>query len=211
MQMNDQEHTAPVQPNPFQYPRLTMQIRDKGDTDGIVTEGGLLSITLPTPQLLEGQPTTLLMRPQSLNISVPAHQNGHFNKVVRGSQFSPVSLRLPPALENLTPAAWGMNIASWAALDQPTLYLRAATSPAQRSGPGELLSFVGYLVGAAAIFGLYLIIPLVILLNTVLPADWNTLIVALTVFMLGEFMILLILIKTTPRHKKKKGNRLVQP
>jgi apolipoprotein N-acyltransferase len=67
------------------------------------------------------------------------------------------------------------------------------------------------MVGAAAIFGLYLITPLIILLNAVLPADWNKLIVALTVLMLGEFMILLILIKTTPRHKAKKGNMLVQP
>ena len=209
--MNDLENAVPAQLNPFQYPRLTMPIRDKGNTDSIVTGGGLLSITLSTSQPLEDEPTTFLMHPQSLNMSVPAYQNGHFNKVVMDSQFSPISLHFPPALENLTPAAWGMNIASWAALNQPTLHLRAETSPARRSSLGESISLVGYMVGAAAIFGLYLIIPLIILLNAFLPADWNKLIVALTVLMLGEFVILLILIKTTPRHKAKKGNMLVQP
>src|SRR5216683_1120278 len=107
-------------------------------------------------------------------------------------QFSPVSLRLPPALENLTPAAWGMNIASWAVLNQPTLHLRAETLPARRSSLGELISLVGYMVGAAAIFDLYLII-------------------ALPVLMLGELAILLILVKTTPRRKARKRNMLVQP
>ena len=126
-------------------------------------------------------------------------------------QFSPVSLRLPPALENLTPAAWGMNIASWAVLNRPTLHLRAETLPARRSSLGELISLVGYMVGAAAIFGLYLIIPLMILLSAILPATWNKLIVALPVLMLGELTILLILVKTTPRRKARKRNMLVQP
>ncbi|SRR5216683_4724542 len=126
-------------------------------------------------------------------------------------QFSPVSLRLPPALENLTPAAWGMNIASWAVLNQPTLHLRAETLPARRSSLGELISLVGYMVGAAAIFDLYLIIPLMVLLSAILPATWNKLIVALPVLMLGELAILLILVKTTPRRKARKRNMLVQP
>jgi len=66
------------------------------------------------------------------------------------------------------------------------------------------------MVGAATILTLYLIIPFLILLNATIPSNWNKLLIALGILALGEFMICLILIKTTPRHKAKKEKVLVQ-
>jgi hypothetical protein len=68
----------------------------------------------------------------------------------------------------------------------------------------ELPHLLVYMVGALAIFGLYLLIPLLILLNATFRGSLNTLIVALGIMTSGELLVCIILARTIPRGKMKK-------
>jgi len=68
----------------------------------------------------------------------------------------------------------------------------------------ELPHLLVYMVGALAIFGLYLLIPLLILLNATFSGSLNTLIVALGIMTSGELLVCFILARTIPRGKMKK-------
>jgi hypothetical protein len=59
------------------------------------------------------------------------------------------------------------------------------------------------MIGMMAIFGLYLIIPMMILLNATLPGSWNKLMIAAGILAIGEIAICVILAKTIPRRKSK--------
>jgi len=60
------------------------------------------------------------------------------------------------------------------------------------------------MIGALAIFGLYLLIPLIILLIATFRGSLNTFIVALGIMTSGELLICFILARTIPRRKMKK-------
>jgi hypothetical protein len=68
----------------------------------------------------------------------------------------------------------------------------------------ELPHLLVYMVGALAIFGLYLLIPLLILLNATFRGSLNTLMVALGIMTSGELLVCFILARTIPRGKMKK-------
>ncbi len=96
--------------------------------------------------------------------------------------------------------------------DQETRRLSVTTATTKHKTTfGDILHFFGYTAGATTIISLYMIIPLMILLNAVLPNTWNRLLIALGILVIVEFMICIILAKTTPRSKRKKENVLVQP
>ena len=104
-------------------------------------------------------------------------------------------------------------------LNEPTIRLRTLASREKKQG--DLLDiprFIGYTMGAVAVLGLYLIIPLMILLNAILPSTWNRLFVALGILAVGEMLICTVLAKTIPkgtrqrRHvvQENRGDVLVQ-
>jgi hypothetical protein len=68
----------------------------------------------------------------------------------------------------------------------------------------ELPHLLVYMVGALAIFGLYLLIPLLILLNATIRGSLNTFIVAFGIMASGELLVCFILARTIPRGKLKK-------
>jgi hypothetical protein len=68
----------------------------------------------------------------------------------------------------------------------------------------ELPHLLVYLIGALAIFGLYLLIPLLILLNATFRGSLNTFMVALGIMTSGELLVCFILARTIPRRKMKK-------
>ena len=90
---------------------------------------------------------------------------------------------------------------SW---NQHNILLEASDSAAKkRSLLLELPHLLGYMVGMMSIFGLYLIIPMMTLLNTTLPGSWNKLMIAAGILVVGEIVVCVILVKTIPRRKSK--------
>jgi hypothetical protein len=75
----------------------------------------------------------------------------------------------------------------------------------------ELPHLLVYMIGALAIVGLYLIIPLLNLLNATVPGNLNTLLIALGIIVPGELLVCIILARTIPRGKVKKGSVIAQP
>jgi hypothetical protein len=215
MQIDDLENQVSTSSMLLAYPRLTprltMPIHMNGNTVEIAARDGLPPEPLSASQFLENQATTYPFQSQSLNPIRPTYSNnGHSDRVLihDGLQSSP--LPLSPILKNVQ-SGGEMNAIAGQIWDQPTTPLRIATSPVkQRSTIRELPHLAGYMVGAATILTLYLIIPLLILLNATIPSNWNKLLIALGILTLAEFIICLILIKTTPRHKAKKEKVLVQ-
>ena len=65
----------------------------------------------------------------------------------------------------------------------------------------EIAQLLGYTLLTGAIVTLSMVIPLMIVLVPVLPYGWNRLLVALAVLALGELVVFIILMKTTPRLK----------
>lgn len=191
-------------------------LNGNGHNAGEVASGGFLSDPLTALQLLTLENTAKLPRvqPQRLNPGIPVHRNGHSNGVAHGSEFSANPLPFSSMLESASPAGWPVNSIPWQLEwwgDQATTRLSVVKAPARRrSFLREFPHLIGYMVGAATIFSLYLVIPLIILLDAVLPASLNRLMIAFGILALGELVICLILVKTTPRRKAKKGNRLVQ-
>jgi hypothetical protein len=88
--------------------------------------------------------------------------------------------------------------------NQHNILLDASDSGAKKhSLLFELPHLIGYMIGMMAIFGLYLIIPMMILLNATLPGSWNKLMIAAGILAIGEIAICVILVKTIPRRKSK--------
>jgi hypothetical protein len=75
----------------------------------------------------------------------------------------------------------------------------------------ELPHLLVYLLGALAIAGLYLLIPLLNLLNATVPGNLNILLIALGIIVPGELLVCFILAKTVPRGRVKKGSAIAQP
>ena len=68
-----------------------------------------------------------------------------------------------------------------------------------------------YMTRTLAIAGLYLIIPLLNLLNVTIPGNLNRLLIALSIIVPGELLVCFILARTIPRSKAKKGSPIAQP
>lgn len=75
----------------------------------------------------------------------------------------------------------------------------------------ELPHLLVYVIGAVAIAGLYLFIPLLNLLNATVPGHGNTLLIALGIVVPGELLVCFVLARTLPRGKAKKGKSVAQP
>ena len=75
----------------------------------------------------------------------------------------------------------------------------------------ELPHLLVYMIGALAIAGLYLIIPLLNLLNATVPGNLNTLLIALGIIVPCELLVCFILARTIPRGKVKKRSVIAQP
>jgi hypothetical protein len=138
--------------------------------------------------------------------------NGHSNGRVYSNGLLYKNLSSRSIIETVPPATMGVNHSvSWL-YDLETHRLSVATATMQhRTTFGDILHFLGYMVGASTIVSLYMIIPLMILINVILPDTWNKLLIVLGIFALVEFVICIILAKTTPKRKRKKENVLVQP
>lgn len=147
-----------------------------------------------------------------LKAPVQPYTNGHSNGHAHHAGLLSKNLSPLPILETVPPATEGVNHnISWL-YDQETRRLSVAKTTTQHKTTfGDLLHFLGYMFGATTIVSLYMIIPLMILLNAVLPNSWNKLLIALGILSIIEFVICIILAKTTPRSKRKKENVLVQP
>ena len=146
-----------------------------------------------------------------LNAPVRTHQNGHSHELMSSTEFLSKTHSPTLIIETAPPGNWGMNITGWGLFDQETRRLSVVTSTTQqRNTFSDLYHFVGYIVGATTILSLYMIIPLMILLNATFPDNWYKLMIALGILALAELVICIILIKTTPRGKRKKENVLVQ-
>ncbi len=216
MQIDDLQNQVSTSTRLLAYPRLTprltMPIRKNGNMGEIATRDGLPSELLSASQPLENQATTYPFQSQSLSPIRPTYSNnGHSDRVLNNDGLQSSPLPHSPIFKNVPSYGWEMSAIAGGLWDQPTTPLRIATSAVkQRSTIRELPHLAGYMVGAATILTLYLIIPFLILLNATIPSNWNKLLIALGILALGEFMICLILIKTTPRHKAKKEKVLVQ-
>ena len=64
----------------------------------------------------------------------------------------------------------------------------------------EIPQLIVYTAGASVIVGLYMIIPLMVMLGAFLPETWNRFLIAIEILVLGEFAICTILMRTTKKH-----------
>lgn len=90
------------------------------------------------------------------------------------------------------------------ATSELTMRLRVVSPEVQEQQRGklrEIPQFIVYLGGAVVVVGLYLVIPLMLLLNVILPENWNRLFIALGILGIGELAICAILFRTTPKEK----------
>jgi hypothetical protein len=101
----------------------------------------------------------------------------------------------------------------------PTIWESPVVSGTQSKGKAaskwalflELPHLLVYMLGALAIAGLYLIIPLLNLLNATVPGNLNRLLIALGIIVPSELLVCFILARTIPRGKVKKGSVIAQP
>ncbi len=75
----------------------------------------------------------------------------------------------------------------------------------------ELPHLLVYTLGALAIAGLYLMIPLLNLLNATIPGNLNALLIAIGIIVSGELLVCVILARTIPRRKAKRGRAIAHP
>ncbi len=141
----------------------------------------------------------------ALKVPAQTNTNGHSNGHSNHAGLLSHKHHPPVVKANTSPKSWGgIQYTSWL-YDQETRRLSVATATAKHKTTfDDILHFFGYTAGATTIISLYMIIPLMILLNAVLPNTWNKLLLALGILALVEFMICIILAKTTPRSKRKK-------
>jgi hypothetical protein len=116
--------------------------------------------------------------------------------------FQPVSIPFAPDSQ-INVATRRTEHTTW---ESPTV----STSHSKGKAPSkwrflfEVPHLLVYLIGALAIFGLYLLIPLLILLNATFRGSLNTFMVALGIMTSGELLVCFILARTIPRGKMKK-------
>jgi hypothetical protein len=106
----------------------------------------------------------------------------------------------------------GKREASW----QPTPKIIQHTETARRRNMGhgkerliETRRLLQYTTGALATLALYLIAPLMFMLSLVFPSVWSRLLVACEIVALGELLIVIILVKTTPQASKRVPQRIL--
>lgn len=188
---------APAGFSPFKYQRLTIPARQKdGQAQG----------TAPTYRAKETVPDELLDKPPTSALG------GYKGSSDQAQGTAPTEIMVP--MWERVAGGQEVNGAVWGVLNEPTIHLRTPALGRDKSGvhdksapdwekkQGDLLDiprFIGYTVGAVAVLGLYLIIPLIILLNAILPSTWNRLFVALGILAVGEILICTVLAKTIPR------------
>ncbi len=64
----------------------------------------------------------------------------------------------------------------------------------------EIPQLIAYTAGASVIVGLYMVIPLMVMLGAFLPETWNRFLIAIEILVLGEFAVCTILMRTTKKH-----------
>jgi hypothetical protein len=67
----------------------------------------------------------------------------------------------------------------------------------------DITRLLTYTLGALVIITVYLIIPLMVVLSTILHDNWSRLVVALGLLVMGEIVVLVILVKTTQRERRE--------
>lgn len=67
----------------------------------------------------------------------------------------------------------------------------------------DITRLLAYTLGALVIITVYLIIPLMVVLSTILYDNWSRLVVALGLLAMGEIVVLTILVKTTQRERRE--------
>lgn len=65
----------------------------------------------------------------------------------------------------------------------------------------QIVTFLGYALGAAVVFTLYLLVPSVIVMGTFFSSLWSKVLAALGVLGFAEFMVCYIMMQTTSRQK----------
>jgi hypothetical protein len=171
-----------------------------------------------SPQAVWGTDTREMMQaPPSLQRPVletrlkPAYQNGYasqampFDVVVPGTPYPLHMAQVPNFAVAQAQQFNGAGAVQQGIWNQQHFLLESADAEAKKhSLLLELPHLIGYMIGMMAIFGLYIIIPLMILLNATLPASWNKLMIASGILVIGEIAICVILVKTIPSRKSKK-------
>src|SRR5690348_5959561 len=104
---------------------------------------------------------------------VQPRTNGHSNGQAHHVAYPPTNLNNASTIATVPPITWGWNHhASWLH-DQETRRLSVAkVSTKHKTTFSDMLHFLGYMVGATTIVSLYMIVPLMILLNAILPSTW---------------------------------------
>lgn len=246
---------------PLQFQHLTMPIRGKRDTNGLIARTQKPSGSQPAPLLTarnagwslsdvptplpvaEIRATTMVAPPLSQNgvadhyrISQdspqaiwgtmqaspalqtpvletqlkPAYQNGYpsqaipFGVVIPGTSYPSHMVQEPNFAVAQAQQFNGAGAIQQGVWNQQHFLLESVNAEAKKpSLLLELPHLIGYMIGMMAIFGLYIIIPLMILLNATLPASWNKLMIASGILVIGEIAICGILVKTIPSRKSK--------
>lgn len=140
----------------------------------------------------------------------PAYQNGYpgqpisFKVPIPGTSYPAHMAQVPNFAVPQVRQHNGVGALQPGVWNQHNILLEASNSAAKkRSLLLELPHLLGYMIGMIAIFGLYLIVPMMILLNATLPGSWNKLMIAAGILVIGEIAICVILVKTIPRRKSK--------
>lgn len=84
--------------------------------------------------------------------------------------------------------------------DVPTEHITAVAALAlseQSTSRKEIPQLIAYTAGASVIVGLYMVIPLMVMLGAFLPETWNKFLIAIEILVLGEFAVCTILMRTT--------------
>lgn len=156
------------------------------------------------------QAAPALQTPVLETLLKPAYQNGYANQaisfdvVIPGTPYPSHMAQAPNLAGAQAQQLNGAGAIQQGAWNQQHFLLESAHVEAKKHGLLlELPHLVGYMVGMMAIFGLYIIIPLMILLNATLPASWNKLMIAAGILVIGEIVICGILVKTIPSRKSK--------
>jgi len=132
----------------------------------------------------------------------PVQFNGSTHNGSTAIAFQPVSITFAPNSQ-INGATRRAEHTAW---ESPTVSTKHSKgkAPSKWRFLFDLPHLLVYMVGALAIFGLYLLIPLLILLNATVRGSFNIFIIALGIMTLGELLVCFILARTIPRRKVKK-------
>ncbi len=67
----------------------------------------------------------------------------------------------------------------------------------------DVTRLLAYTLGALATVTIYLIIPLMVVLSTILHDNWSRLVVALGLLAMGEIVVVIVLVRTTQRERRE--------